>query len=173
MFKCIPTHFLPVGLMGQTCSEESWTSLRTWVRGSDEEGEAAEAGRTPRAAWKARTDAVYGVKYATFILQHFPLRGQMKDRPVESRLSRLVSDCEAALPTHNQESVHSLCSAPRTVLHKSPALWNRRTWREQGIKKKKSTQHIYTLEKYSHPVNFSTLYFLVGFIWNRPTGSGT
>lgn len=38
----------------------------------------------------------------------------MKDRLVESRLSRLV---KATFPIHDQESLHSLCSGPCTVLH--------------------------------------------------------
>lgn len=54
--------------------------------------------------------------YAIFILQHFPLCGQMKDRQVESRLSRLVSDYKATA-TSPCMSIHSLCSAPRTALH--------------------------------------------------------
>lgn len=52
-------------------------------------------------------DAVCVVKYAIFILQHFPLCGQMKDLQVESRLSRLVSNYKSTFPYMTRD----LCTA--------------------------------------------------------------
>lgn len=52
---------------------------------------------------KAWTDTVCVVKYAIFILQHFPLCGQMKDWRVESRLSRLVSEYKATSPSMSRD----------------------------------------------------------------------
>lgn len=50
------------------------------------------------AVRKAWTDSVCVVKYAIFILSTFHSVERMKDRRVESRLSRLASDYKATSP---------------------------------------------------------------------------
>lgn len=74
------------------------------------------------------------VKYAIFILQHFPLCGQMKDRQVESRLSRLVSDYKATSPYMTRDP----CTA---YVQDRGQLFIERTLRQTGTGLKgKSTQ---------------------------------
>lgn len=63
---------------------------------------------------------VCGVNYSIYILQHFPHCGQMTEQPVESRLSRLVSDYKATSPCMSSElCMQSLCSAPWTAPHRA------------------------------------------------------